>query len=839
VTQALGAASAYCNARAACPASQDALMQLVASRVCQGKCKYNALMDMAFIQDSKELSSQTVPFLIQVSRHNKIHRSIARAALGGLAYRIPSMANVLLQELDSQLRQTAPQDNNELISIINAIGNSGHATVPQRVAEHLYTQDGEVQNSVVDAMRMVPHQHSQSLYATAVTSSGIDHKAKLAAFQRLIQMNHPAVEDYAPMVKAQLVSCRKGMMKYRNGKCFEMIQGAASPEMNMASEESTSGGISQMAAEKIQTMNVPSKYLINGPIYSGDHTWEKKFGSNTFGGKIWAAMTYALNGKIGLNGNAEEPVAQDELIQNKKADADDLKQDLEAVEEHTKKVNAMADGAAKKAAQAELSKEWAKVEQEQTKNEADPTTPKPIAEQHPRKNKAELIQNPVSEAAKERLKKAIDLNVGVNVNAGAGLGAFVFGTEYNVLSAGLSGRANLMPFPEKKTGETWLKAFEPNYNAEISVTVFKTKIPIWQRGTLPDDAWGSEEEELLQSKAQATAGVKVGECAPEINYTEIWNKKQDLPGLTIVWGLIKGSINIGGELGFQKGFGFGACAETMEASIGAGAGPTAKVILTGSLGLTLYVMSASVALSLTVIETTPTGVVSVGAGFTGLTAANNPKGKLNGAIELKYSQKALGGEVSLQVTFLWWDWKWLIYAWDGIPYDKVILKYDIKKEGTVKVFDNPAKFAEGKDNYASCTSGNQCATKTCAYSSDTKQVCRPNSGFALGKGCYYSTDCKLAKGEYCKDGKNSHSVCVALTPAYGGCTENRACLTKTCQYTLSQGTGESCSSVPNGCACMPPGGFKTATPCYYGKYCTSKNVVWERRRRGPGQWQCS
>lgn len=319
VTQALGAASAYCNARAACPASQDALMQLVASRVCQGKCKYNALMDMAFIQDSKELSSQTVPFLIQVSRHNKIHRSIARAALGGLAYRIPSMANVLLQELDSQLRQTAPQDNNELISIINAIGNSGHATVPQRVAEHLHTQDGEVQNSVVDAMRMVPHQHSQSLYETAVTSSGIDHKAKLAAFQRLIQMNHPAVEDYAPMVKAQLVSCRKGMMKYRNGKCFEMIQGAASPEMNMASEESTSGGISQMAADKIKTMNVPSKYLINGPIYSGDHTWEKKFGSNTFGGKIWAAMTYALNGKIGLNGNAEEPVAQDELIQKKKS----------------------------------------------------------------------------------------------------------------------------------------------------------------------------------------------------------------------------------------------------------------------------------------------------------------------------------------------------------------------------------------------------------------------------------------------------------------------------------------------------------------------------------------
>lgn len=204
----------------------------------------------------------------------------------------------------------------------------------------------------------------------------------------------------------------------------------------------------------------------------------------------------------------------------------------------------MAKVAPKTAAQAELNKEWATVEQEQIENAADPKTPHPTAEKPP----AELIQNPVTEAAKERLKKAIDLNVGVNVNAGAGLGAFVFGTEYNVLSAGLSGRANLMPFPKKKTGETWLKAFEPNYNAEISVTLFKTKIPIWQRGTLPDDAWGSEEEELLQSKAQATAGVKVGECTLEINYTEIWNKKKDLPGLTIVWGLIKGNVNIKGEL---------------------------------------------------------------------------------------------------------------------------------------------------------------------------------------------------------------------------------------------------------------------------------------------------
>merc|ERR1711964_240420 len=107
--------------------------------------------------------------------------------------------------------------------------------------------------------------------------------------------------------------------------------------------------------------------------------------------------------------------------------------------------------------------------------------------------------------------------------------------------------------------------------------------------------------------------------------------------------------------------------------------------------------------------------------------------------------------------------------------------------------------------------------------------CRPNAGFATYKPGYYSTDCMLGKGDYSKSGK-----CTPLTKAYAGCLINNECLTKTCQYTLAQGKLDRCSSKPNGCACMPPGGFKRGTPTYYPKYCSSKKNDWERRRRGPG-----
>jgi len=277
-----------------------------------------------------------------------------------------------------------------------------------------------------------------------------------------------------------------------------------------------------------------------------------------------------------------------------------------------------------------------------------------------------------------------------------------------------------------------------------------------------------------------------------------------------------------------------------QAAIGAGAGPTGKVTVTGSLGLDATIASATVTLNLVVIDTQPTATCSIGAGFLGTIQA--PRGMLTGNIKLQYSQKALGGSVSLTVSFLWWSWSWKIYEWAGIAYEKTLLEYGVTKEGVSKIYDIRPKFAIGKDNYDSCQSGNECASKTCSYANKAGSTmkCRPNRGFKQGSGCYKSEDCSLGNGDYCKDGK-----CIALTVEYGKCWNNNECLTKECMYSAAQGLTDGCSSDTGSaypaCRCKANGGWKQGTPSYKEYRCKTNAVTFDygssNRRRG--LWKCT
>jgi len=134
--------------------------------------------------------------------------------------------------------------------------------------------------------------------------------------------------------------------------------------------------------------------------------------------------------------------------------------------------------------------------------------------------------------------------------------------------------------------------------------------------------------------------------------------------------------------------------------------------------------------------------------------------------------------------------------------------YKLGRFGLSKRVDRQPVSALGQANYKYCKTSDQCLSGVCAPTqSMIKTVCRPLSGFAKGKPCYFTRDCDINRNHFCKHKRTPAGVCSAQTKDYGTCLSNAECLSGTCAMMF----GVKCRDKVGNCACRPEDGFKAGT----------------------------